>query len=355
MGDINFIFKKIFATSSFVKGSYLQKFEYDFAKFIAVKQAIGVASGTDALQLCLMALDIKPNDEVILPVNTFVATAYAVLYVGAKPIFIDTDPKTYNFDVTLLEAKITKKTRAIIPVHLYGQPAEMHEVLSIAKKYNLAVLEDASQAHGSYYKNKRVGSLGTLAAFSLYPSKNFGACGDGGIITTNSSKLANRLLSLREYGGVSKYFYKEVGLNSRLDALQAAILSIKLQYLDSWNKKRQKVASYYTEKINREVPSIITPWNLPLTTHVYYTYTIRVQRRDELMRYLDSFGIQTGIYYPFLLHQQKSLSNLGYKQGDFPVAESINKEILSLPIFPELTKTQQDYIIDAIVRFHEKN
>lgn len=231
--DIDKVFKKICATTSFSKGPYLDAFEKEFAKYVGTKYCVGVASGTDALHLSLHALGITKGDEVILPVNTFVATVYAILYVGAKPVFVDIDERTYNIDVNLIEKAITKKTKAIIPVHLYGNPAEMSEINKLAQKHKLFVIEDAAQAHGATYHKKQIGSLGDIAAFSFYPSKNLGAYGDGGAITTNSKRLAAKLKKIREYGSSKKYIFDEIGFNSRLDGLQAAILSIKLKYLDT--------------------------------------------------------------------------------------------------------------------------
>lgn len=343
---------KILRSSSFIKGEPLEEFEQSFAKFIGTKYAVGVASGTDALHLSLLALGIGPGDEVILPVYTFIATAYAVLYVGAKPVFIDIDPLTYNIDVSKIEEKITKKTKAIISVHLYGQPADMDKILSIAKKYKLLVLEDAAQAHGALYKKRSVGTFGKLAAFSFYPGKNLGAYGDGGAITTNSAKLATSLRELREYGSKSKYIFNMLGYNSRLDSLQAAILGVKLKYLNEWNKKRQSAADYYTKKIYQEIPFIKTPTITKKTTSVFHLYVIQTPKRDQLLKYLSSLGIQAGIHYPIPLHLQKSLRSLDYKKGDFPIAERLSQKILSLPIYPELTFKQQDYIVESMKSFY---
>lgn len=348
--------KKILTHSSFIKGPYLNKFEENYAKFIGAKYAIGVASGTDALQLGLMALDLQPDDEVIMPVNTFIATAYAAIYLNAKPIFVDIDETTFNIDVNQIEQKITGKTKVIIPVHLYGQSAEMNKILKIARKHNLKVFDDASQAHGAYYKKNRIGSLGNLTAFSLYPSKNLGACGDAGIITTNSSKIAQRLLSLREYGGKSKYFYDEIGLNSRLDSIQASILSIKLKHLSRWNKERQKIAKYYNQElIKLKIPGLLIPHSTSDTPSVYYVYVIRAPYRDKLLKHLNDRGIQSGIHYPIPLHLQQSLNFLQYQKGDFPIAEKTCSEILSLPIFPGLTPKQQKYVVTAIKDFYAQN
>lgn len=334
----------------FIKGPDLECFENDFAKFNETKFSIGVGSGTDALHLCLMSLNIGKGDEVLLPVNTFVATAYSILYVGAKPIFIDVDPKTYNIDVSKAEGKITRKTKAIIPVHLYGQPANMDGLSKLAKKYKIFIVEDACQAHGATYKGKFVGSFGTVAAFSFYPSKNLGAYGDGGAITTNSAKLVNSIKSLREYGSTSKYSFNKIGINSRLDSLQAVILQTKLKHLKEWNRAKLKLASYYNLRF-KEIPEIITPITDKYSTPVYHLYVIRTPKRDALLKHLKSRGVETGIHYPIPLHLQKSLQFLGYKKGDFPVAEHLSNEILSLPMFPELTSDQQDYIVSCIKEF----
>lgn len=349
--DINLAFSKLCSSATFIKGPVLENFEKDFAKFIGVKHCIGVASGTDALHLSLVALGIRKGDEVLLPVNTFIATAYAILYVGAKPVFVDVDPETFNIDVNAIESKITKSTKAIIPVHLYGQPAQMDKIMLLARKYKLAVVEDACQAHGAVYKGGGIGSFGDLAAFSFYPSKNLGAYGDGGAITTNSPHFAKILRSLRDYGSSTKYLYDRVGYNSRLDTLQAAILQIKLKYLATWNQKRRRATDYYNKRINAEIPLIKTPVINKHARSVFHLYVIQTPRRDGLINHLSSRNIQTGIHYPKPLHLQKSLKKLGYKKGDFPVAEKLSNKILSLPIYPELTFKQQDYVVEAIKSF----
>lgn len=345
------ILRNVFKSSSFIKGPILERFEKDFANFLEVKYCIGVASGTDALHLSLVALGIGKGDEVIIPVNTFIATAYAILYTGAKPVFVDIDSKTYNIDTELIENKINKKTKAIIPVHLYGQPANMDKILYLAKKYKLFIIEDACQSHGATYKGKYTGTFGDLAAFSFYPSKNLGACGDAGAVTTNSLKFYKILNKIREYGFIDKkYIYDKIGYNSRLDAMQAAILGIKLKYLRQWNTKRERLANYYNIKI-KHIPHITIPFIDKSVVSVYHLYVIRTIKRNLLIKHLSSKGIQTGIHYPIPLHLQKSLSCLGYKNGDFPIAETICKEILSIPLYPELTTTGQDYIIKSIREF----
>lgn len=351
---INKSFNKTCQLSAFIKGPILEEFERDFANFIGTKFCAGVASGTDALYIGLTALGIGKDDEVILPVNTFISTAYSIIYTGAKPVFIDIDPLTQNINVEEIEKRINKRTRAIIPVHLYGQPAEMNKIMQLAKKYNFSILEDCAQAHGATYHKKNVGTFGEIGAFSFYPGKNLGAYGDGGAITTNSSKLIKLIKEIREYGSAKKYYYRRIGINSRLDTLQAAILQIKLKSLDKWNKKRQKAASYYNKIIKGRLPFIKTPVINKHLTSVFHLYVIQAPKRDKLIKYLASKGIECGIHYPVPLHLQKSLNYLGYRKGDFPIAEKLSKEILSLPIYPELTFKQQDFIIGSIKKFFTK-
>ena len=349
--DIDHSIKDVCQSASFIKGPQLEKFEKNFAKFIGTKYCIGVASGTDALYIALRALRIGTGDEVILPVNTFIATAYAVLYTGAKPVLVDIDPKTYNINPELIESKITKKTKVIIPVHLYGQPAQMDKILNIAKKYKLYCLEDACQSHGASFKNKKTGTFGQISAFSFYPGKNLGAYGDGGAITTNSPNLAKIVYRLREYGSKTKYKHEHIGYNSRLDGIQAAILDVKLKHLNEWNENRRGLADYYTKRLNEALPFIITPFIKNNSTSVFHLYVIRTPRRSGLTKHLLLKGIQTGIHYPIPLYKQKSLEFLNYRDTDFPVVNSQSKEILSLPLYPELTQNQQDYIIDSMKSF----
>lgn len=349
--EINTAIKKVIASGNFIKGDILEDFEKDFAKFIGVKHTIGVASGTDALFLSLIALGIKKGDEIILPVNTFVATAYSVIYAGGVPVFVDIDPLTQNIQAEGIEEKITNKTKAIIPVHLFGQPAEMDKISKIARKHKLYLLEDCAQSHGAKYKKRNIGTFGNLAAFSFYPGKNLGAYGDGGAIATNSNHLMKRIKELREYGSLKKYFYKKIGYNSRLDTIQAAVLQVKLKYLTIWNKKRQEAAQYYNEIIKGQIPFIQTPGVNNNSSSVFHLYIIQTPKRNGLIKYLKSKGIQTGIHYPIPLHLQKSLKFLQYKKGDFPVGEKISKKILSLPLYPELTFKQQDYVVESIKQF----
>jgi dTDP-4-amino-4,6-dideoxygalactose transaminase len=352
--ELTNIFKEVASQAAFIKGPHLEEFEKKFANFIGTSYSIGVASGTDALQLSLLALDIKPEDEIIMPANSFIATAYAACYIGAKPVFVDIDLQSYTIDPSLISKAITKKTKAIIPVHLYGNPALMDKITSIAKQNNLFVIEDAAQAHGAKYLSKRVGNWGIISAFSFYPSKNLGAFGDAGAITTNSKKLADKLKMLREYGGKSKYIYEVIGLNSRLDGLQAKILQMKLKHLLAWNKKRVSAAKYYTNELNKHFPFIITPASEHTKNSIYHLYVIRVPKRDALMQYLLANGIQVAVHYPLPLHLQPSLKYLGYKKGDFPNTELLSSEILSIPLFPAITRKQQNIILKAIKEFYSK-
>lgn len=352
--EVNKQLDEIFKSASFIKGPILEAFENEFASFLKAKYCVAVASGTDALYLSLLSLGIGKGDEVILPANTFIATAYAILYVGAKPVFIDVDPNTLSINSKLIEKSMTNKTKAIIPVHLYGQPVDMDSIIKLSKKHRLFVIEDACQAHGAIYKGKRVGTFGNLAAYSFYPSKNLGAYGDGGAIITNSSKLVKLIKSLREYGSTSKYTYNRRGINSRLDTIQAAVLRIKLKHLEVWNKKKFNLAIRYNSKL-KELSPITTPFIYKNSIPAYHLYVIRTTKRTQLIKYLKSCNIQTGIHYPIPLHLQKSLLFLGYKRGDFPVTEAMASKILSLPIYPELTNQQQDYIIESIKFFFKKH
>ena len=351
--EINQAIFQIINSGQFIKGEYLAKFEKEFAHFSRTKYCVGVASGTDALHLGLRALRLKANDEVIIPANTFIAAPFMTFLVAGKVIFTDINPRTYNIDTAKIEEKITKKTRVIMPVHLYGQPAQMDEILKIAQKYKLVVIEDACQAHGARYKTKPVGSLGLLAAFSFYPSKNLGAYGDAGCITTNSKIIAERIKKLREYGSLSKYIHPEFGFNSRLDSLQAAILRVKLKYLNYWNKRRRNLAKRYNRKISVWLPFIKCPEEAADCWSVYHLYVIRVPKRNQLLSYLKEKDIHCGIHYPKPTHLQEPYKKIGYKKGDFPITEKYAKEIISLPLYPELTEKKQDIIIQAIKDFYK--
>ncbi|MDQ2872294.1 MAG: DegT/DnrJ/EryC1/StrS family aminotransferase [Candidatus Eremiobacteraeota bacterium] len=335
----------VFASGHYINGPSVKAFESEIAAYIGSEHAVGLNSGTDALHLALRALDIGPGDEVITTPFTFVATTEAIGIVGATPVFIDIDPVTYNMDPTLIEGAITPRTKAILPIHLYGHPAPMHDIVAIAKKHGLAVIEDCAQAIGASIGGKRVGSFGDVGAFSFFPSKNLGAYGDGGMATTNRKDLADRMRSLRAHGGRVKYHHEELGVNSRLDEVQAAILRVKLPHLDSWIGNRRANAAWYTQNVGSVAE---TPAETPETFHAYHQYTIRVQDRDRVQKQLADAGIQTMVYYPVPLHLQEVHAGLGYKQGDFPNSERAAREVLSLPMFPELSGEAREAVRTAL-------
>lgn len=341
----------VIAKSDYILGAELSLFEQEFADFCEAKYCVGVASGTDALFLSLKALGISAGDEVITVPNSFIATALSASILGAKPVFLDIDEATYNVDISKIEEKITQKTKAIIPVHLYGQPADMDNIRSIAQKYNLKILEDACQAHGARYKGTRVGNFGDIAAFSFHPSKNLGAYGDGGAVITNNKKLADSVTAYRTYGGIQRDRYEIQGFNSRLDTLQAAILRVKLKYLEKWNKNRRGNADLYNKFFSGS--SIVTPVLLDDVESVFHVYAIRVKDRDGLKIYLEEKGVSTIIHYPTPIHLQKAYASLGYKKGDLPIAEKASQEILSLPIFPEITKEEIEYISKNVLDYYK--
>jgi len=337
----------VLSSGSYILGKNVQALEQEIAEYCQAKRGIGLANGTDALHLALRALDIGPGDEVITVAFTFMATAGAIGLVGAKPVFIDVNPETYNMDVNKIVEKITPKTKAIIPVHIYGQPADMDPILDIAKKYNLYVVEDCAQAIGSTYKNRKVGSLGDIGCFSFFPTKNLGAFGDGGMATTNSPYLADKLVALRNHGGKVRYYHDELGMNSRLDEIQAAILRIKFEYLDKWNSRRKEIAYKYNELL-KDVEEIVTPKELADTRCVYHQYTLQVPSRDEIFESLKQKGVMAMIYYPVPLHLQEVHKYLGMKEGSLPVTEALAKKVISLPIFPEITESQITQVAEAV-------
>lgn len=356
--EIDSAIARVIESGQFILGPEVEAFECAVAQYLGAKHAIGVASGTDALWLALKAANIGPGDRVIVPSFTFFATAGAVCNVGATPIFADIDPQTFNIDPdsvrNLLEsnAQIREKTKAIIPVHLYGQPAEMDEILELAQRYELTVIEDAAQAIGARYKDRTVGTLGHLGCFSFFPTKNLGAYGDGGLVITNDDALAERVRMLRVHGSKPKYYHHIVGTNSRLDALQAAILRVKLAHLDEWTRARQHIAAQYDTAFS-QLKGLTVPYRAPERTHIYHQYTIRVLggRRDALQKFLKEHGISTEIYYPLPLHLQPCFAHLGYREGQLPESERASREVLSLPIFPELTMEEQERVIKAIQKF----
>jgi dTDP-4-amino-4,6-dideoxygalactose transaminase len=330
----------------FILGPQVTKFEEDVASLLGLDFAVGLASGTDALVLALRALDVGAGDEVIIPAYTFFATAGTVMSVGAKPVMVDIDPQSYQIDVSKIESAITSKTKAIIPVHLYGHPAEMNPILEIARKHNLKVIEDNAQAFGAEYLGKKTGSFGDIGCLSFFPTKNLGAFGDGGMVVTNDSKLAERMRMLRTHGWKKKYYSEEVGYNSRLDAMQAAILQAKLPHLDLWNEKRRELAHRYNEKLSPL--GITVPIEKEWAKHVYHLYIIRSEKRDALQKFLKEKGIASEVYYPLPPHLSEPCKKFGYKTGDFPHAEKASSQTLALPLYPELTVSQQDEVIAAV-------
>ncbi len=344
--EVDAAIASVLKSTAFITGPDLRKFEEEFAEYCGTQYAIGVDSGTSALELILRAYGIGAGDEVIVPANTFIATALAVSFTGAIPVLVDTDPETYNIDVKKIEAAITPKTKALLPVHLYGQPADMDTILEIAAKHSLLVFEDACQAHGARYKGKRCGSLGKAAAFSFYPAKNLGCYGDGGAITTNDSQIAEKLRILREYGQTEKYIHTEIGYNHRLDTLQAAVLRVKLKYLDTWNQARREHASLYHQLLSDS--GIKTPTVPGYAEPIWHLYVVQLQNRDQIRQKLTERGVYTGIHYPIPIHQQKAYHNLGYQKGDFPVTEHSAGRILSLPMYPELSDEMIAYVAEEL-------
>lgn len=351
--EIDSAIKHIHETSAYVAGPAVAEFEEKFAKYIGVKHAIAVSTGTDALHIALRALGIGPGDEVITVTNTFIATAEAISLAGATPVFVDIDEKTYLMDLDTVESKITKKTKAIIPVHLYGQVVDMEKLRSIAKKHSLPIIEDACQAHGSLYKKSKAGSLGDFGCFSFYPGKNLGTYGEGGAITTNNDEYAAFARLYRDHGAKVKYQHDIVGGNFRMSGIEGAVLGVKLPHLDRWNNARRKHAVQY-KKLLSKVSEIILGAEPASSTGNYHLYIIRTKRRKELADFLGSKGIATGIHYPTPVHLQRAYSSLGLKEGDFPVSEKVSKEILSLPMFPELTEKQIAYVGDSIKSFFKQ-
>ena len=346
--EVRAAIEPVMANARFILGEEVRLFEQEFAAYCGAKHAVGVASGTDALYLTLCALGIGPGDEVITQVNTFIATPLSISYTGARPVFVDCDPLTYQMDIKRIEAAITPRTKAIIPVHLYGQPADMDAILAIARRHKLLVIEDACQAHGAEYRGKRVGAFADAAAFSFYPGKNLGAYGDGGAITTNNEALAAKLRALREYGSAAKYHHDFKGFNSRLDTLQAAILRVKLKHLPQWTAGRQAAAAAYAEALRRI--GIEPPRQVGYGTHVWHLYVIQVADRARVQQQLAAAGVSTGIHYPIPVHLQKVYADLGYQRGAFPVAEAAADRILSLPMFAELTREQVQYVVENLKR-----
>ena len=352
--EIDATIKRVIEQGRFILGPEVKAFEQEMSSYCGTKFAVGVASGTDALLLALLAYGIKPGDEVITTPFTFIATAEAIRHCGATPVFVDIDRHTYNIDPTQIEAKITARTTAIIPVHLYGQPADMEPILQIGKKHNLKVVEDCAQALGAEYRGRKVGSIGDAGCLSFFPAKNLGAYGDGGMVVTNDQQIAEMVGMLRQHGSRVSYHHLMSGFNSRLDSLQAAILRVKLRHLDNWNKLRREKALLYTQllgEIDGVEPPSIDEYNL--TSANYYTIRLTgsYKNRDELRKHLESKDIQVMVYYPLSLHLQEVYKPLGYKPGDFPQSEQAQEQVLSLPMFPELSEDQVKEVARQIKKF----
>jgi UDP-N-acetyl-3-dehydro-alpha-D-glucosamine 3-aminotranferase len=345
--EISAAINTVVESQQFILGPQVQALEEEVASYCGTKFAVGVASGTDALLLGLHAAGVGPGHEVLMPTFSFIATADSVSLLGATPVFVDIDPSTFAVDPAQLEAKITPRTRAIVPVHLYGHPADMDPINSVAQRHNLKVIEDNAQAIGAKYKNRKTGCLGDLGCISFFPSKNLGAYGDGGMIVTNSESDAKHLRVLRNHGSTKKYYATEQGWNSRLDEIQAAILRVKLRHLDKWGVARRKNAGTYSQLL-KAIPGVVTPVEAPWAEHVYHQYTIRVVNRDRVQSALAEQGIGTTVYYPTPMHLQPVFAKLGYHEGDLPRAEQAAKEVLSLPIYAELTSQQIHRVVAGI-------
>jgi dTDP-4-amino-4,6-dideoxygalactose transaminase len=340
----------VLESAQFINGREVALFEEEFAAYCGVKHAIGVGNGTDALSLALTSLGVGPGDEVVTAVNTFTATAEAISSVGAVPVFVDVDPVHYTMDTQALEAAITPCTAAIIPVHLYGQPSQMEEICSIAGRYGLYVVEDAAQAHGASYRGRPMGSWGHMACFSFYPGKNLGAYGDAGAVVTNDQELADKVRMLHDHGRANKYVHETIGMNSRMDTLQAAVLRVKLGHLPEWTFQRRQLATLYSAAL-AEIEWAIPPQEMDGGSHAYHLYVIQSEHRDALRDHLDAEGIATGIHYPLPLHLQPAYRHLGYHEGQFPVAESLANRMLSLPMYPELPESAITQIVASIGAF----
>jgi dTDP-4-amino-4,6-dideoxygalactose transaminase len=349
------VLDKVMSSSQFILGDHVKKLEKDVAEYSNVAHGIGCANGSDAIHIALQAMGVGPGDEVITTAFTFFATGGAIVRAGATPVYVDIDPVTFNIDPAKIEEAITEKTKAIIPVHLYGQMADMERIAEIAKKHNLGVVEDAAQAIGSKHNGKSVGELGTAATYSFFPTKNLGAYGDGGMIVTNDDDVAEKCRVIRVHGSKPKYYHHVLGYNSRLDELQAAVLNVKFPHLDKWGELRREKAETYTQLLNETLgDKVVTPAVKEGNYHVFHQYTIRVEKRDELQQFLKEQGVSTMIYYPLPLHVQPVFKDLGYKEGDLPLTEKAAKEALSLPMFPELKTEQQQYVVAKIAEFYAK-
>ncbi|MDQ3685421.1 MAG: DegT/DnrJ/EryC1/StrS family aminotransferase [Acidobacteriota bacterium] len=348
--DVDAAIARVIESAAFVLGPEVEAFEATFAEYVGAQFCVGVNSGTAAIQLALTACGVGHGDEVIVPANTFFATAEAVSTAGATPVFVDADPISYTIDVTKIEAAITPRTRAIIPVHLYGQTADLDPIFEIAARHNLSVIEDAAQAHGAEYKGRKVGSLGRANCFSFYPGKNLGAYGEGGAVMTDDEGVARRVRLLRDHGSEQRYRHEIVGYNFRLEGIQAAVLGVKLKHLDGWNELRRAHAARYAQLLGdaTQQERLALPSEMPYARHVYHLYVVQTERRDEMQKNLSAAGVQTGIHYPIPVHLQPAYTSLGYKPGDFPEAERQAARVLSLPMYPELTDEQIEHVVAVV-------
>ncbi|MDR2407539.1 MAG: DegT/DnrJ/EryC1/StrS family aminotransferase [Bacteroidales bacterium] len=341
--------ENVCADTAFSGGKYVESFEKKFAQYCDIPHAAAVNSGTSALHLAMLVLGIGPDDEVIVPANTFIASAWGVTYVGATPVFVDCDKKTWEIDVSSAEKAITKKTKAIIGVHLYGQPCNIDGLKAIVDNYGIKLIEDCAQAHGAMYKGKRVGGFGDLGCFSFYPGKNLGAFGEGGAIVSNNEDHVKHINSLKNHGMAIRYYHDEVGFNMRMEGIQGAILELKLKYIDKWNKQRQETANKYRQYIKN--PAVLMQLPINNTTSVYHLFVVAVEKREVFISYLNENNIQCGLHYPVPCHLQKAYLNLGYKKGSILNAEWLSKRCVSLPMFPELTDEEIDHIIDIVNKY----
>ena len=352
--DVQQAIERVMDSQRFVLGEEVRELENSIAEYCGTKHAIGCASGSDALLLALMALDLKPGDEVVTTPFSFFATAAAIVRLGARPVFVDIDPQSYNLDPSRVADAITSRTKVIMPVHLYGQCAEMDPLLDISERRGIAIVEDAAQAIGATDKGRRAGSMGLIGCFSFYPTKNLGGAGDGGMLTTSDDAIAARLRRLRAHGGANEYQHEEVGINSRLDELQAAVLRVKFRSLDKWSDERARKAAFYSQLLSQADLSfpLVTPQVRSDGRHIFHQYVVRAPgNRDALMNHLTTRGVGTKVYYPVPLHRQECFLHLGYKEGDFPEGEHAARETFALPAYPELTEAQQHYVIDAMRSF----
>lgn len=349
--EIDESIKRVLIKTDFIMGEEVAEFEEKFRNFLGVKHAFGVSSGTDAIHLALLACGLKEGDEVIIPSHTFTATAEPVIWIKAKPVFAEINKDSFTISPGDIEKKITSKTKAIIPVHLYGQPADMTSIIKLARKYKLKIIEDCAQAHGAVINNKMVGVIGDAGAFSFYPGKNLGAYGDAGAVVTNDDDVARTVSLLRNHGRKEKYTHEKIGYGNRLDTLQASVLTAKIKHLHDWNSLRRKMASHYREKLSG-ISQISSPMSFASQKSVYHLYVIKAEKRDLLRQFLKNNGIETGIHYPIPLHLQPAYKFLGYKKGDFPVTEHIAGEIISLPLYPEITVKQVNFICKCIEKFY---